>query len=120
MLTTSQSSQVDFGSEHTPKPSGGFFGWVKDYRALPDSYVLNHQSIDGYLFLRFFKLLIIICLVGVCLTWPILFPVNATGGGGESGLEALSFANVANPNRYYAHCFVAWVFLGKQKFASLS
>ena len=73
---------------------------------------MGHNSFDGYLYLRFFKLLIFICLVGVCITWPVLFPVNITGGGGQKQLDKLSFSNVADPNRYYAHALVAWVFLG--------
>jgi len=41
-----------------------------------------------------------------------LFPVNATGGGGQQQLDILSFSNVSNVNRYYAHAIVAWIFLG--------
>lgn len=85
---------------------------MKNYKLLPDEFVMEHNSLDGYLFLRFFKMLIIICFAGCCITWPILFPVNATGGGGQSELDILSFSNVANPNRYYAHALVAWIFLG--------
>ena len=55
---------------------------------------------------------ILICFVGCCLTWPILFPINATGGGGQKQLNLLSFSNVQDKNRYYAHVFVSWVFIG--------
>ena len=42
---------------------------------------------------------------------PVLFPVNATGGGGQKQLDLISFSNVTNnKNRYYAHTFVAWIF----------
>lgn len=57
-------------------------------------------------------MIVVMCFVGCCITWPILFPVNATGGGGESQLDVLSFSNVADAKRYYAHTFVAWAFLG--------
>lgn len=87
------------------------FGWVPGYKSKPDTYVLNHSSLDGYLFLRFFKVLLMICFVGCCITWPVLFPVNATGGGGQTGLDILSFANVAHKNRLYAQVFIAWIFL---------
>jgi hypothetical protein len=50
--------------------------------------------------------------VGAILTWPVLFPVNATGGGGESGLNILSFSNVENQVRYFAQALMAWVFFG--------
>lgn len=46
---------------------------------------------------------------------PILFPVNATGSGGQSQLDVLSFSNINSKTeggRYYAHAFVAWIFYG--------
>ena len=99
----------------TPAPSPGFFGWIKDFRNLKDEYILDHQSIDGYLFVRFFKILIAISLLGCLITWPVLFPVNATGGAGQKQLDLLSMANIKaegkNVNRYYAHAIVAFVFL---------
>lgn len=57
-------------------------------------------------------MLTLMCLVGCIVTWPILFPVNATAGGGQSGLDILSFSNVQPGPRYYAQALVAWVFLG--------
>ena len=44
-------------------------------------FVLNHVSLDAYLFLRFLRVLGAICLAGVVLLWPILLPLHATGGG---------------------------------------
>lgn len=96
----------------TPLSGAGFFGILTNRTSLPDSYVLQHNSLDGYLWLRFFKILIVICFVGCCITWPVLFPVNITGGGNQEQLDMLSMSNIANPIRYYAHAFVAWVFLG--------
>ncbi len=57
-----------------------------------------------------------ICFVGCCISWPILFPVNATGGGSEKQLNVLSFSNVkadnmVAKNRYLAHTLVAWIFI---------
>lgn len=51
------------------------------------------------------------------MTWPILFPVNATGGGGQEQLDILSISNIdtfdtANRNRLFAHVLVGWVFYG--------
>jgi len=94
----------------------GLFNWIGPFFKIPDSYVLNHQSIDGYLLLRFLKIAIVICLVGCAITWPILFPVNATGGGTKQQLDILTYANVlpASTPRYYAHTFVAWLFLGRR------
>ena len=75
--------------------------------------MLNHQSLDGYLLLRYLKIASAICLVGCCITWPVLWPVNITGGAGQTELNKLSFSNVSNKNRYYAHTFVAWIFSSK-------
>jgi signal recognition particle receptor subunit alpha len=79
---------------------------------MSDEYILNHHSLDAYLYIRFLKMLTLMAFVGAILTWPILFPVNATGGGGQSGLDILSFSNVDNPARYFAHALIAWVFFG--------
>lgn len=60
-------------------------------------------------------MLIVICFVGCCTLWPVLFPVNATGAGGQKELDILSYSNVkaeTQMNRYYAHALMAWVFYG--------
>ncbi|CAA9962672.1 integral membrane protein [Pyrenophora teres f. maculata] len=99
----------------TPAPSSGFFGWIKDFKNLKDEYILDHQSIDGYLFVRFFKVLIITSFLGCLITWPVLFPVNATGGAGQQQLDVLSMSNIdttgTNVNRYYAQAGVSFIFL---------
>jgi calcium permeable stress-gated cation channel len=58
---------------------------------IPDTYVLQHNSLDGYFLLRFLKIAVVICFVGCCITWPVLFPVNATGGAGKVQLDLLTF-----------------------------
>lgn len=55
----------------------------------------------------------LVCFVGCLLTWPILFPINITGGGGNTELDLLSFSNVTQPERYYAHTIVAFIFFGQ-------
>lgn len=47
------------------------------------------------------------------MTWPVLFPVNINGGGKSKELDRLTIGNVRNPNKYYVHLFISWVFLGK-------
>ncbi|EDN03067.1 conserved hypothetical protein [Histoplasma mississippiense (nom. inval.)] len=99
--------------ERTPAPSSGIFGWITSMAKLSDEYVLRHHSLDAYLLLRYLKIATTICLVGCFITWPVLFPVNATGGGGLKQLDILTFGNVKNNlNRFYAHTFVAWIFVG--------
>jgi hypothetical protein len=95
------------------------FGWLKPFRSIQDEYVLNHQSLDGYLYLRFLKMVTVICFVGSCITFPVLFPVNATGDGGKTQFDLLSFANIGKDqkNRYYAHVFIGWIFFSECKLA---
>jgi calcium permeable stress-gated cation channel len=62
----------------TPQPSPGLLGWIKDFRRIDDKWILDHSSIDGYLFVRYFKLIVIISVLGCLITWPVLFPINAT------------------------------------------
>ncbi|KAJ5279253.1 hypothetical protein N7478_004625 [Penicillium angulare] len=100
--------------QRTPDSPTGFWNWVNSMYQLPDTYVLQHHSLDAYLLLRFLKIISLIMFVGCCITWPILFPVNATGGGGQTQLDLLSMSNVSDSQygRYFAHCFLAWIFVG--------
>jgi hypothetical protein len=101
----------------TPAPNPGIFGWIKDFKNIKDEWILDHQSIDGFLFVRFFKMMIILSFVGCLITWPVLFPVNATGHGGQSQLDLLSMSNISpnSPNRYYAHALISFIFLSKSE-----
>ncbi|KAG6003640.1 hypothetical protein E4U21_001843 [Claviceps maximensis] len=102
-------------SERSPEMPGGLVNWFGSFWRIPDAYALTHQTLDAYLFLRYLKICTVICFVSLCITWPILFPINATGGGSGNQLDILSFGNVnvdEKPNYFYAHCFVAWVVYG--------
>ncbi|KFA72076.1 hypothetical protein S40288_02329 [Stachybotrys chartarum IBT 40288] len=90
----------------------GWFNWVKPFFKVPDSHVLNHGSLDGFLFLRYLKVLRTICIAGCCITWPVLFPIHATGGNGLEQLELLTMGNVKDPRYLFAHAIVAWMFFG--------
>lgn len=79
-------------------------------RVVPDKFTLYHQSIDSYLFLRFLRTMIFICVIGCILTWPVLMPINAAGGGTGNELDRLSIGNVAKEQYLYAHAVIAWVF----------
>ncbi|KFA80386.1 hypothetical protein S40288_09852 [Stachybotrys chartarum IBT 40288] len=98
--------------QRSPKRSTGVMGWRKEYCKLKDEFVLGHSSLNNYLWLHFFKMLVIMSFMGTLITWPILFPVNATGDGAKNGLDILSFSNISPSYRYFASCFVGWVFFG--------
>ena len=67
---------------------------------------------DSYLYLRFLRTLIFLCVVGCCITWPILFPINATGGGTSLELDRISIGNVSDTKKLYAHAVVAYIYFG--------
>ncbi|ETI23483.1 hypothetical protein G647_05285 [Cladophialophora carrionii CBS 160.54] len=96
--------------ERSPPLPNGWFNWFRDFYKIPPAFVLNHSSLDGYLFLRFLRVLGVICLVGIALLWPILLPLHATGGAGNRELDALTLGNVVSSNRFYAHAILAWVY----------
>ncbi|KAK3390278.1 hypothetical protein B0H63DRAFT_110457 [Podospora didyma] len=101
-------------SERSPALPTGLFNWFGTFWKIPDVYALQHQSLDAYLYLRFLRIAMILCFVGCCITWPILFPVNSTGTGGKAQLEILTYGNIGTDQkpRYYAHVFVSWLYLG--------
>lgn len=100
--------------DRSPKLPNGLFNWFGTYNKIPDSFVLNHESIDGFLLLRFLKISVVICAVGSLLGFIILWPVYATGGGSELNLAKIAMGNLAGQNnpRLYATLFVAWAFYG--------
>lgn len=80
---------------------------------MSDEFVLSHQSLDAYLFLRLLKISVITCLVGCAITFPILLPINATGGGGKTQLDVITLSNVTNNYyKYFAHAGCAYLFFG--------
>ncbi|KAI1268117.1 DUF221-domain-containing protein [Xylariaceae sp. FL1019] len=96
----------------TPSASQAYLDFVHTMRKLPDKFLLFHQSLDAYLYLRFLRTIIFICVVGCFLTWPTLMPVNATGGGSSTEFDKISISNVKKKNHLYAHAVLAWVFMG--------
>jgi hypothetical protein len=102
-----------------PKRSPAYFDWVHTMRTVPDKFILYHQSLDSYLFLRFLRTLIFICVVGAVITWPILIPANWTGGGSSKELNRISIGNVTNKKHLYAHAFAAWIFFSFVMFTVL-
>ncbi|KAG2411603.1 hypothetical protein HFD88_009159 [Aspergillus terreus] len=96
--------------ERSPQLPTGFLNWFGHFLKISDAHVLHHSSMDGYLFLRFLRVLCATSFTGCLITWPILLPIHATGGAGNTQLDALSFSNVKDPTKYYAHAVMACVF----------
>ena len=102
-------------SERTKELPNGWINWIKVFWNTPDTDVLNHSSLDGYLFLRYMKVLVAICCFGCILTWPTLIPLHRYGGGPRTQLDMLTFGNVVHVNWLYVHALLAWIFFGKQR-----
>ena len=85
---------------------------MRAFYKIPDTTVLNASSIDGFLFLRSLKILVVICGVGCLITWPVLLPLHSYGGNDQSQLDSLTFGNVAHPTWFYVHAVQAWLFFG--------
>lgn len=100
--------------ELSPEPLSGWWNWVSSMYHIPDSFVSQHHSMDAYLILRFLKLSTIVLLAGVCAIWPILLPVNVTGGNNNRQLDKFSISNIAarNYGRLYVHSFTACCYIG--------
>ncbi|KAL4819788.1 hypothetical protein BDW67DRAFT_173077 [Aspergillus spinulosporus] len=96
--------------EKSPQLPTGWVNWVGQFLKISDAHVLNHHSMDGYLFLRFLRILCVTFFIGCLITWPVLLPIHATGGAGNTQLDALSFSNVKDKNRYYVHAIMACVY----------
>lgn len=108
-----RSTVKSVSKRNRPRPlASGVFGWFKDLVSRPESLILRDAGLDGYFFLRYLRFVFLICIVGMIMLLPILLPVNATGGGGQSGFDLLTFSNVKNTDRYYAHAFLGWIFFG--------
>jgi len=104
--------KADSSSERSDPLPAGWFNWIPAFYRVPDTEVLHKSSLDGYLFLRYLKLLCVICAVGCLITWPVLLPMHRYGGNGNEQLDLLTFGNVSNPMWYYVHAGQAWLFFG--------
>ncbi|GAV52255.1 hypothetical protein ZYGR_0AG02460 [Zygosaccharomyces rouxii] len=98
--------------ERTERVPSGYFRWVPFLLSRPHSFLIQHASLDGYFYLRYIALGAGFSLLGIILMYPIILPVNATNGRNYQGFELLSFANVTNKNRFFAHVFLSWIFYG--------
>ncbi|CCH45323.1 putative membrane protein [Wickerhamomyces ciferrii] len=100
--------------EKKPEPlPSGIFNWIPPLLKKSDNFIIRQAGLDGYFFLRYLFFICTIACAAMLLFFPILLPINATGGNDGAGLDALSFSNVnsdTNRNRFYAHVIMAWIF----------
>lgn len=97
--------------DRTPTPrTNSYFSFLHTLGHTDNKFLLHHSSLDAYLFLRFLRKIIVITFAGALLTWPILLPINAYGGGSSTQLDRLGIGNVKNRRFFYAHAIVACVF----------
>lgn len=101
----------------TEPTSQGVYQWLVSIVKKPHSWMVLKTGPDGYFYLRYVAMVTILCVFGICLCWPILFPINITDGQGREGLDMLTMGNVLNTTRYIAHALVSWVFFGAVIFA---
>ena len=104
---------TDLKPDDTPK---GLFSWATHLSKKPALFIIQQAGPDGYLFLRYLFEFGIVCVAGAVITWPILFPINASNSNHHTGFDTLSFGNVRNKWRYFAHIFLSWIFFGMVTF----
>lgn len=103
--------------ERSPELPSGFLNWVGAAWKIPDTWALQHQSLDAYLFLRYLRMTVVIMFVGACITWPILFPIYITGGGPGGQLDMLAMGHIdkdakGGKYRYFGTAGAAVLFFG--------
>lgn len=92
-------------------PSGPF-AWLINLLLRRTPFFVQITGTDGYFYLRYSLLFTFVAFIGAVITWPILFPVNATNSHKRTGIDQIAFGNVQNKWRYLAHIFLGWIFFG--------
>ncbi|QPG73804.1 hypothetical protein FOA43_001118 [Brettanomyces nanus] len=94
-----------------PQPKGAF-SWLPFILKQPTPYTIEKVGVDGFFFLRYLQIFMIIgCLSGLIL-WPVLFAINATGGGSSNGFNVISYSHNTYKWRVFADLFCSWIFFG--------
>ncbi|KAH3679710.1 hypothetical protein WICMUC_000778 [Wickerhamomyces mucosus] len=99
-------------NQRPPSVPKGPYQWFVYILSQPQAFFIQYIGVDGYLFTRYLGIFTGIGLLGCLILLPILLPVNATNGQDLPGFDLLSFANVTNNKRYYAHVFLSWIYFG--------
>lgn len=88
----------------------GLLSWIPSLLLKPNNFIIQQAGLDGYFFLRYLKVFACVSLAALIVIFPILLPINATGGNGKKGLDQLSFSNVHDHKRFYAHALLSLFF----------
>ncbi|KAH3903644.1 Rsn1p SCDLUD_001289 [Saccharomycodes ludwigii] len=106
-----KSSYNLINDEKKPEPlPNGLFQWLLPLLKKSDNFIIQQAGLDGYFFIRYLFIISMYCGVSMIYIFPILFPINAANGKGETGLDQLGYSNVKHDKRYYAHVFIGWCF----------
>lgn len=98
----------------TELPSGPW-RWIPAVLWSDPENIIHQNGLDAYMFLRFIKLLVIICLVFTLTTFLVIIPVDATAisiDNGIKGLEKIAWSNLVDPrdqHRFSAHIIVVYL-----------
>ncbi|ODV81170.1 DUF221-domain-containing protein [Suhomyces tanzawaensis NRRL Y-17324] len=99
----------DLKPEASPR---GAFSWIHSLLGKSESFLIQQTGADGYFFARYLFEFAAVALLGCFITWPILFPINATNSSKTQGLDRISISNISNKWRVLAHIFLSWIFFG--------
>ena len=95
-----------------------FCGWLPALLKMPQEDLIHTSGLDAYFFARYLYIHGFFFLSSFVLLAIILFPIYTVDGkgesGGKTGLDILTFGNIAprNPLRYIAPLILAYVFIG--------
>lgn len=94
-----------------PAPAG-YFSWLSNIYRKGEDYIIQYTGVDGYFFLRFIALFVVITFVGCLVLWPILFPLSIANGYTKLSLRMFTFGNIRDKWRYFAHVFLSILYFG--------
>jgi hypothetical protein len=77
------------------------------------------MGLDRFMVLKFLRMGIVTFSLYSLVAIPILFPINIINQGTLTGLTQLTMGNVTDDSRLWAHCLLAIILSGKQKYVTL-
>ncbi|KAL7481386.1 hypothetical protein ACHAW6_007069 [Cyclotella cf. meneghiniana] len=120
-LGVSRSEDVTDAGKHNDKKKSSscrcirqipILEWARPIHCTPWATYRDLAGLDAYFFLRYIRMCLKITAVSSFWAALILWPVYATGGGGQSGFYHFSMANVSpgEKGRVWVPTFFCWAF----------